>query len=131
LYVWLTLETGLGVAQFVTSCGLEVEHGEPANYVLYFSVSTAWLAVTATLQIVTTGMIVLKLLHHRRAVNKQLAAAGNGLGYISLSGILAESAALYTICTIAYIPMVRSSSPVQIWWGMVVNSLVVSVFCSV
>jgi hypothetical protein len=121
----LILETVLSVMVFVTSCGLEVAYGGPANIPLYHNVTTAWYATTAALQIVTTGMIALKLIQHRRALNTQLAASANGLGYISLAGVLAESAVLYTICTVAYIPMMRISEPVQIWWGLVVNSLAV------
>jgi hypothetical protein len=116
---------------FVTSCGLELEHGEPASVLLYFNTTTAWYAVTAALQVVTTSMIVLKLLQHRRALNKRLATSANGLGYISLAGVLAESAALYTISTIAYIPMIRFSDQVQIWWGIVVNSFAVRAFCTI
>jgi hypothetical protein len=128
----LTLVEGLSILVFVTTCGLEVVDGGPANIPLYFNTTTAWYAVTATLQVLTTGMIAFKLLQHRRALNKHgLAASANGLGYISLASILTESAILYTIATAAFIPMIRLNIPVQIWWGQVVNSLAVRVFCSI
>jgi hypothetical protein len=128
LSVGLTIDTGLSIAVFVTSCGLEVVDGGPANVPLYLNIVTAWYAVTAALQVLTTSMIAFKLLQHRRALNKHgLAASASGLGYISLASVLAESAVVYTIATIAYIPMIRLEAPVELWWGQVVDSLAVRV----
>jgi hypothetical protein len=85
--------------------------------------STAFYSITAALQIVTTSMIVFKLLGHRWELRKQ--GFSHNTAYVSLAGILAESAGIYAIATVAYIPMFRSDNPVQIWWGQLVASLVV------
>jgi hypothetical protein len=125
----LTCYAGLSIAVFVTSCGLDVVDGGPVNIPLYFDVATAWYSITSALQILTTGMIAAKLLQHRRALGKHLASSSSGIGYVSLTGILAESAVVYTISSIAFIPMFRSDSPVQLWWGQVVGSLAVRLHC--
>jgi hypothetical protein len=114
------------MAVFVTSCGLKTIDGSPVNMMLYYDVVTAWYAVTATLQLFTTGMIMAKLLLYRRSLRKYgIPAFANGLQYQSSMGIFAESALVYTMATVAFIPMFRSNSPVQIWWGQFVGSLAV------
>jgi hypothetical protein len=114
------------MAVFVTSCGLKTIDDSPVNMLLYYDIVTAWYAVSATLQLLTTGMITAKLLLHRRYLSKRgISASTGGLEYQSLAGVLAESALIYTVATIAYIPMFRSNSPVQIWWGQFVSCLAV------
>jgi hypothetical protein len=119
------LGAGISIAIFVTSCGLQVVDGAPVNTLLYYNMTTLWYSATTALQVITTSMIIIKLLQHRRALGKHLALTSSGVGYVSLMNILAESALLYTASTVTFIPMFRSDSPIQIWWGQVVGSLAV------
>jgi hypothetical protein len=101
------------------------EAGGPLHLPPALAIATAFYALTAALQLLTMGLIVFKLIIHRLELRKQGLDASHGVPYVSLAGMLAESSGIYAFASVAYIPMIRSNSMVQLWWGQVVASLVV------
>jgi hypothetical protein len=99
--------------------------GGPLHLPSPLAIATAFYSLTAALQLLTMGLIVFKLIIHRLELRKQGLDASHGVPYVSLAGMLAESSGIYAFASIAYIPMIRSNNPVQLWWGQVVASLVV------
>jgi hypothetical protein len=74
-------------------------------------------------------MIAFKLFQLRRqlrAYEREVSKVEHNRLYISFAGVLVETAALYTITTITYVPMLRSNAAAAVWWGQVVQSLAVS-----
>jgi hypothetical protein len=99
--------------------------GGPLHLPPALAIATTFYVLTAALQLLTTSLIVFKLLSHRRELLKQGLDTSHGVPYVSLAGMLAESSGFYALASIAYVPLIRSNNPVQIWWGQVVASLVV------
>jgi hypothetical protein len=71
-------------------------------------------------------MITAKLLlHRRRTPNRNVFRADGPIGdvYISAIGVLAESAALYTISTLTYVILNTYENPARTWWIGVMMSM--------
>jgi hypothetical protein len=66
-------------------------------------------------------MIGGRLLLHRRRTNKMFAASRSshdaGKGYVTIVGILAESAVLYSSCCLIFVVFLQTNSPALNWWG--------------
>jgi hypothetical protein len=101
------------------------EAGGPLHLPPSLAIATAFYSLTAALQLLTMCLIVFKLIGHRLELRRQGLDVLHSVPYVSLAGMLAESSGIYAFSSIAYIPMLRSNNPVQLWWGQVVASLVV------
>jgi ABC-type siderophore export system fused ATPase/permease subunit len=76
---------------------------------------TMFFASTSVLQLTVTTMITFKILRVRL-----------GNDYISVIGVLAESAALYTIANVIYLILLHTRNLAEVWWGQVATGLSVS-----
>jgi hypothetical protein len=82
-------------------------------------------SLSAALNILVTSMIVIKLLlHRRRSIN--ISHGYTGDVYISVIGVLAESAALYTIATLTYVVLNAYENPARTWWQGIMMAMSVS-----
>lgn len=65
----------------------------------------AFFSLSILLNVLTTLLVVRRLLAHRRALVELGVLAHDAARFASVVGILAESAALYTIVGVAYVPL--------------------------
>jgi hypothetical protein len=84
-------------------------------------------SLTAAMSIILTGMICVKLLSHKRQmVNPAKAFKDNGVTYITIVGVLIESAAVYSGTCLIYVILTATSSPAAAWFGGVLSAASVS-----
>ncbi|KAJ6598437.1 hypothetical protein DFH09DRAFT_1356681 [Mycena vulgaris] len=95
--------------------GLMIETGKPggtfgAGLVVPFG--TSFWSTSVALNVIVTLLISIKLLrHHRRLKALQITRAGRS--YPDIVALLVESAALYSICGLIYIPLFAINTPLQ------------------
>jgi hypothetical protein len=113
---------GLGIL-LVVSCS-------PHVYIANVNaVVMAHYSISALFNVLITGMIVTKLLLHRRRMRRHLVCESGGVVgdvYISAIGVLAESAGLYSGSLIIYVVLYARQSPEVIWFSAVIMSASVS-----
>jgi hypothetical protein len=87
---------------------------------------TAFYAVIPTFNILVTLMIAYKLIRQHLHVRKAVAGPLNSV-YISIVGIIAESAIIYSVATLTMAVLIaRGNLPAQRWWQGVMTSTFVS-----
>jgi hypothetical protein len=112
----LTYLSVLGTGVALNLMCADVHYGGTLHFTLSQSVSvpTAFWSLSVSLNVLTTLLVAFKLLSHRREMLRLnvLGAHDSVREYASVVGILAESAALYALLGLIYIPLFVHNVPV-------------------
>jgi hypothetical protein len=124
--------TGVGIATNL-ACRSK-EFGGTLPLAPLESLAMIFYSLTAAMSIVLTGMICLKLLRHNRqlsSIQPQLSQrCGTKVTYVSIVGILVESAAVYSAACFIFVILTATNSPAQSWFGGVISAASVSSIAS-
>lgn len=102
------------LSSIATGVGLLIESAKPDTVfgqapLINFGVPF-W-SLSLVLNVLTTACIAGRLLHHRRRI--QIMGRMNGKQYLSLAAVFVESAALYSLSCLIFIPMWAKNVPMQ------------------
>lgn len=103
-----------------TGIGLLVETAKPGavfGQAAVINFGTLFWSLSVATNVVSTTLIAGRLLFYRRALSRALSARrssrGRQNGDTASVAILVESAALYSVCAVVYIPLFAVNIPVQ------------------
>lgn len=89
----------------------------------FVSFGTSFYSISIALNVLTTALIAGKLIYHQRQMSKIRQSSE----YLSLVAILVESAAVYSLTGIVYIPLFALNLPQQYAFASLLGSATVSV----
>ncbi|KAJ7771054.1 hypothetical protein DFH07DRAFT_804692 [Mycena maculata] len=101
------------IGALATGIGLLVEISKPGaafGQTALINFGTPFLSLSVTTNVLSTILIAGRLTHHRRAIHR---IHQNGQGHSTVSAIFAESAALYAIVALVYIPLFARNLTLQ------------------
>lgn len=110
---------GVGLALLIETAKPGAAYGSP----LISQLGTAFWSISVSLNVISTSLIAGQLLWHRRSL--QQVGLHQGDKYIGITAILVESAGLYSICGLIYIPLFAQNLPLQYPFSALLNSVTV------
>jgi hypothetical protein len=118
-----TYESASGVGIAVNLACLSPEFGGNLPLLPIETLANSFYVLTASMTIMLTSIICFKLLRHKRQMSRQSGAfRDNSAVYLSIVGILVESAMFYSACCWIWVGLIITNNPAIDWFDGILTA---------